>query len=989
MKTGIVTFHFPFNAGAALQCYALSKTLESLGSEVNVIDYTPWYHWNRYAARKNPVYYAKKKLHDPARNIVTRTYHGVKGFYDTVRSWKSGRVRIEREQKYAAFRKAYLHETRTYRTIGQLRKNPPKCDLYLAGSDQLWNSKLTEGKLDPAYFLDFGGDGVRRATYAVGSYFPDPNAAKAAIAPMLKRLDAVSLREAKFLRTVMEAANPDTPMHIDIDPTLLLNAEAYAPLIPDTPLETKPFIVVYTMPGPAQKQVNAAAELLGQQTGLHLIDVNGNPNADNCRIKDHRVCSPEEFLWYIRNAEYVLTNSFHGTAFSLLFRKRFATILHKETGNRVSELLDKLGLSDRYTEETAAVAGILTRPIEWADADAALDALRAESVRYLRYCCGEAETPKFVTERDIPEEPVKAAAVPVHTPERQAEEPPVPVRTQIARAQEPKLFCPDDKNAQVVLALLKKYNVRKIVVSPGTTNVPIARAVQFDPFFEVYSAVDERGAAYLAGGLAFAAGEPVAISCTGATASRDYIPGLTEAYYRGLPVIAITSQHHSPMYSDLMPQVTDRTVSQNDIKRFAAILPVIKDDEDYRACVQLVNEALYTATRRDAGPVHINLPVSNMYGFTAQKLPDVQKIDVYDAETFPAEELKQALKGRKTALFIGAHKPFDAETLAAIEAFAVRLDAPVFCDQTANYTGKNRVLSAVAGDLAELKTLPDLVIDFGSVSGDYSASRLFRGRRVWRISEDRRFHNRHGAEIVEKLFFCSERFFFEALKDLPEGGTYMETVANAVHPAEVPMLPLSNIYAASKLAERIPKRSFLHLGILNSLRSMNYFALDPSVTVSCNVGGFGIDGAISTALGQALADKTRLSFCLCGDLAFFYDMNALGNRHVGNNLRILLINNGRGVEFRLNAGLERLWGSDTDELIAAKGHFGSAKAWAESMGFAYLTADTKEAFDAQIDAFCDPAIDAFGKPAVFEVFTDAEKEKTALAHLRAYNRPLR
>ena len=988
MKIGIITYHFAFNCGAALQCYALQKTLESLGSEAEVINYVPWYHWNRYASRKNPIYYANKKLHEPARNIFTRTYHGVKGFYDTVRSWKNAKTKLPREMKFKAFRKAHLHETRRYGTLRQLRAHPPKCDLYLAGSDQLWNSKLTDGVFDPAYFLDFGKKDVRRATYAIGAFFPDPEAAKKSIAPLLKNLDTVSLRETRFLRAVMQAADPKTPMHVDVDPTLLLDAAAYEALIPKEPLEEKPFVVIYTMPGPAQKQVNEAAKQLEQRTGLHLIDINGNPNGENCRIRDHRVCSPEEFLWFIKNAEYVLTNSFHGTAFSVLFKKRFATILHKETGNRVAELLDKLGLSDRYTDATNAVAGILNRPIDWIGAENTLKALRAESVRYLAYCCGKQETPAFLTEKDLPAEPA-AASVPV--PEKRTEEPPqekpVPVRQQIEALQKGKLMYTDDKNAQVVLALLKQYNVRKIVVSPGTTNVPIARAVQLDPFFEVYSAVDERGAAYLAGGLAFASGEPVVISCTGATASRDYIPGLTEAYYRGLPVIAITSQHHSPCYSDLMPQMTDRTVSQNDVKRFAAVLPLIKDDEDRRACIQLVNEALYTATRKDAGPVHINLPVGNLYSFTTPELPEVQKIDVYDAEDFPVELLTQALRKKRIALFIGAHKPFDAETKAAIETFVENCQAPVFCDHTANYTGANRILSAVAGDLAEIKELPDLVIDLGSVSGDYSASRLFRNRRVWRISEDRKFHNRHGAEIVEKLFFCSERFFFRKLSDAHADVNYYGQIRHSIPKTETPALPLSNIYAASKLSEQLPKNSFLHLGILNSLRSMNFFPLDPSVTVSCNVGGFGIDGAVSTALGQALYDPKRLSFALIGDLAFFYDMNALGNRHVGNNLRILLINNARGVEFRLNASLERLWGSDTDDLIAAHGHFGSAKAWAESMGFAYMTAGTKESFDAQIGAFCDP--DAFKKPVLFEVFTDAEDEKTALSNIRAFNRPIR
>ena len=95
----------------------------------------------------------------------------------------------------------------------------------------------------------------------------------------------------------------------------------------------------------------------------------------------------------------------------------------------------------------------------------------------------------------------------------------------------------DEPQAQIVIALLKEHGVRKIVVSPGATNIPIAGSVQSDPFFEVYSSVDERSAAYIACGLAEDSGEPVAISCTGATASRNYMPGLTEAYYRKLPIM--------------------------------------------------------------------------------------------------------------------------------------------------------------------------------------------------------------------------------------------------------------------------------------------------------------------------------------------------------------------------------------------------------------------------------------------------------------------
>lgn len=1000
-KVGIITFHFPFNCGAALQCFALENTIESFGNKVRIINYCPWYHQNRYSSYKNPFYYANKKLHEPAPNVFARIKNALQGFRDTVKSWKGAKERLVREQKFNAFRKAHLNETRMYRSLKGLRLFPPRAKLYIAGSDQLWNSKLTDQKFDPAYFLNFGPKKTMRITYAVGSYFADPAAAKAEIAPLLKKVNCISLREKKFLNDVKDAAYRNMRIHIDVDPTLLLDASAYDALLPKEPLEKDPYIVVYSMPGPAQKQVNEAAKAIAEKTGLHLIDVNGNPNAGNRQIEDQRICSPGEFLWYIKNATYVVTNSFHGTVFSVLYEKRFAVILHKETGNRVSELLESLGLATYCTGKTEAVEPILNRPINWKNVKSKLWRLREDSLDYLRYWCIGGPRPEFVTDRKEPEKPAaqpapqKAAPKPADKPAEPQK--PQPERAAVASASvsreqtvSPAPNAPmytDDKNAQIVLALLKKYNIRKIVVSPGTTNVPIARGVQFDPFFEVYSAVDERGAAYLAGGLAFASGEPVVLSCTGATASRDYIPGLTEAYYRNLPVIAITSQHHSPMYTDLMPQMTDRTVSQNDVKRFAAILPLIKDAEDWRACVQLVNEAFYTATRPDAGPVHINLPVGNLYSFKTPALPDVQKIDVHDAESFPTDALKAALRGKKVALFIGSHKPFDPKTLAAIEAFAASAHAPVFCDHTANYTGKNCVLSEVAGDLNHLKALPELVIDLGSVSGDYSASPLFRGLHVWRISEDRKFHNRHGAEIVEKQFFCSERFFFEALQGAETGTNYAETVRVAVPDAKLPELPLSNLYAASQLAQRIPNGSYLHLGILNSLRSMNYFRLDPSITVSCNVGGFGIDGALSTALGQSLADRNRLSFCLLGDLAFFYDMNALGNRHLGSNLRILLINNARGVEFRLNASLERLWGADTDDLIAAHGHFGSAKGWAESMGVTYLSAQTKEQFDKAIEDLCDPDVNRFPRSVVLEVFTGAEEEQTALKRIRDFNRP--
>ena len=102
----------------------------------------------------------------------------------------------------------------------------------------------------------------------------------------------------------------------------------------------------------------------------------------------------------------------------------------------------------------------------------------------------------------------------------------------------------DEVNVQTLIALMKHHGVRRVVASPGTTNITFVASIQQDPFFKVYSSVDERSAAYIACGMAAETGESVALSCTGATASRNYLSGLTEAYYRKLPVLAVTATQH-------------------------------------------------------------------------------------------------------------------------------------------------------------------------------------------------------------------------------------------------------------------------------------------------------------------------------------------------------------------------------------------------------------------------------------------------------------
>jgi 2-succinyl-5-enolpyruvyl-6-hydroxy-3-cyclohexene-1-carboxylate synthase len=160
----------------------------------------------------------------------------------------------------------------------------------------------------------------------------------------------------------------------------------------------------------------------------------------------------------------------------------------------------------------------------------------------------------------------------------------------------------------------------------------------------------------------------------------------------------------------------------------------------------------------------------------------------------------------------------------------------------------------------------------------------------------------------------------------------------------------------------IPSKSILHLGILNATRLAQFFDLADSVSVYSNVNTFGIDGNLPTFLGQAYCSD-NLSFLIVGDLSFFYAMNALGIRHIKNNVRILLINNFGGSEFYISPGAKH--NKMIDLHIGAR-HNTTAKGWSESVGFKYLCAADEKEFVENIDVFTSES----EKPIIFEAFTD-------------------
>ena len=279
--------------------------------------------------------------------------------------------------------------------------------------------------------------------------------------------------------------------------------------------------------------------------------------------------------------------------------------------------------------------------------------------------------------------------------------------------------------------------------------------------------------------------------------------------------------------------------------------------------------------------------------------------------------------------------------------------------------------------------LPDLTIHIGEITGDYPLINMV-GKEVWRVSDDGEIRDTFGK--LRYVFEMPETEFFTRMtSQIPskESNKYYEQCAALLETIQqkTPEIPFSNVWLAKKMAVKIPAGSAVHFGILNSLRTWNFYDLPASVSSFSNVGGFGIDGGVSSLLGASLANPNKLYYGVIGDLAFFYDLNAIGNRHTANNLRILLVNNGKGTEFRLYNHHASHFGEDGDEFVAAAGHYGNKSAtliknYAESLGFDYLAANNKEEFNATYERFLEPKIT--DRPMIFEVFTDSEEESKAL-----------
>jgi len=581
------------------------------------------------------------------------------------------------------------------------------------------------------------------------------------------------------------------------------------------------------------------------------------------------------------------------------------------------------------------------------------------------------------------------------------------------------------KNVQIIVSLLKQHNIRHIVLSAGTRHVPIAHSVENDEFFICHSVVDERSAGYYAIGLAKELKEPVAIACTSSTATCNYTPAIAEAYFQKIPLIVLTGDRDPYRLGQLEDQMINQVDMYRNFCKKCVSLPIVENAYDEWYCSRLVNEAILESWHHGGGPVQINFPINqtidDIADASVETLPEYNKIMRVDYETRESiwkEKLDELKNAKRILIVCGSDLPMTEEQKDAMTLFYNKYPCSFITEYLSNveFEGAINALTigeSITGQVVKDVVKPDLVIFYG---GNY-VSRWKTMLRTQKAIFKSWYIDRDGAIVdpfqnLTCVFECSPTYFFNWFAKHNENGKNdkeLEQVLLALRQG-ITIPPMRELYktvnnymisdakfkknqiptddelisedylsafsAMRGVAENIPLNSLLHLSILNSTRITQLFDLPSGTEVYSNIGTDGIDGSMSTFLGQAqIVDKP--CYLVIGDLSFFYDMNSVSLRNIGGNVHILLVNNGGGAEFYLSMGPGKL--PNIDRHISAA-HSHSAKEWVESNGFEYITASNLSEYEEKIEYF----IKHEGTPIIFEVFTDKLKDVTVYKGFRRF-----
>lgn len=376
MKAGILTFHHAHHYGAQLQAYALMRAVQKAGAECEVINYV-----RVDTTEGNRLF--KKGL--SARSLLSNA--------NTLLNY--GKLK----KRYSRF-ESFVHDgmnlsDKFYSTYGQLEKDAPVYDVYVCGSDQIWNPLIyRENTFDPAFFADFAKSG-RRIAYAPSFGISSiPEDKRELLRHYLDRFECLSVREKQGETIIRDIAGREA--QTVLDPTLLLKGEDWS-AVSSAPSYGEPYILCYFITD--GRKYGSFVQELSEKYKLPVVSLCGSRRV--VPETRHKVldAGPREFLGLFRNASVVCTDSFHGTVFSINFKKEFYCFEssqkpEKAVNSRLYSILDRLGLLSRIFTPTMELKDFgnkvdtLNVPLDYATVDKLLEKEREVSANYLKDSLG-------------------------------------------------------------------------------------------------------------------------------------------------------------------------------------------------------------------------------------------------------------------------------------------------------------------------------------------------------------------------------------------------------------------------------------------------------------------------------------------------------------------------------------------------------------------------------------------------------------------------
>ncbi len=486
------------------------------------------------------------------------------------------------------------------------------------------------------------------------------------------------------------------------------------------------------------------------------------------------------------------------------------------------------------------------------------------------------------------------------------------------------------QNVNILTSLLVAHGIHHAVVCPGSRNAPIVHNLNECPDIQCYPVTDERSAGFYALGMTQALKEPVVVCVTSGTALLNLYPAVAEAYYQHRSLVVVSADRPQQWIDQLDGQTLPQPDALGCFVKKAVSLPEPHDEDTRWYCNRLINEALMVKH----GPVHINVPITEpLFDFSTPDLPKERKIELLPAD------ISNVTLSHVCRMFMQAKRPM----LIAGQPMNPLMDEAV----------------VQIGDDADY--IPDFVLyTGGSIVSKRLKHFLRKAKETWVVNSEGEVTDTfmNLTHVVQGDGDVVADMVRSNLEETPHPFVqkWEALLAQIRQQVEANEPPYSSA-AVVKYFEQKRGANIVHYANSMAIRLANTYSKTP---VYCNRGVNGIEGSLSTAAGFSCVTDEKV-FCVIGDLSFFYDQNALWNQNLRGNLRILLLNNGKGGIFDMLPGLEK--SPARDKYVAAE-HHATAEGICQQNDIYYQQATTTEEMQRGIDLLLSSE---FSRPMVLEV----------------------